>query len=61
MNLQSHLVRSHGELLSGDKKGKPSQPTITTALKIKFPFGSPEYHQVQIYLQGPSPLWCGQK
>lgn len=41
MNLQSHLVRFHGELLSGDKKGKPSQPTITTAFKAKFPFGSP--------------------
>lgn len=40
-NLQSHLVRYHGELLSGDKKGKPSQPAITTAFKARFPFGSP--------------------
>ena len=34
-NLQMHLVRYHGELLSGDNEGKPSQPTITTAFKAK--------------------------
>ncbi|XP_048017725.1 E3 SUMO-protein ligase ZBED1-like [Megalobrama amblycephala] len=45
-NLQMHLVRYHGELLSGDNEGKPSQPTITTAFKAKLPFGSPRAQSI---------------
>lgn len=45
-NMQSHQGHYHGELLSGDKKVKPSQPTIATAFKAKFPFGSPRAESI---------------
>ncbi|KAL1266669.1 hypothetical protein QQF64_002344 [Cirrhinus molitorella] len=45
-NLQMHLVRYHGKLLSGDNEGKPSQPTIITAFKAKLPFGSPRAQSI---------------
>lgn len=48
-SLQRQLVHYHSELHSGDFKGKPSQPTITTAFKAKVSIWvteGTEYHKV---------------
>ncbi|KAL1253083.1 hypothetical protein QQF64_017776 [Cirrhinus molitorella] len=68
-NLQMHLVRYHGELLSGDNEGKPSQPTIITAFKAlgrrghrhvsgNITAGRQMWFHKRMDKRGQSDIWC---